>query len=338
MIKEYKNISLWPMNTFGVEASCRRLAEFADADDLRQIFSDPQMRRERWNVIAGGSNILFTGDYEGTLLHPVNRSIEVSEDLGEQVIVRVGAGVEWNDFVDWCVGHELWGAENLAYIPGYAGSSPVQNIGAYGVEAKDIIHSVETFSVETMNTAVIGAQYCDFGYRDSIFKRSLKGKVIITHVMFRLSRTGNPNLCYGDLQAKVEELGGPTLQNIRDAVTQIRKSKLPEPSEIGNAGSFFKNPVVPCELSDELKQQYPEIPLYPCGRDGFTKLAAGWLIDRCGWKGKRVGNVGVHEKQALVLVNYGGGTGDEILSLARSIQDDVRSTFGVEIEMEVNVF
>lgn len=338
MMKEYFDISLKPLNTFGIEATCKRFAEFADADDLRTIFADGTVAAGRWNVIAGGSNILFTGDYDGVLLHPTDKTIEVAADRGNEVSVRVGAGVEWDDFVGWCADNELWGAENLSYIPGYSGSSPVQNIGAYGVEAKDIIESVEMFGVETLKTATIAAEYCDFGYRDSIFKRSLRGKVIITSVVFRLSREPKPDLRYGDLQAKVEELGGPTLANIREAVTQIRKSKLPEPTEIGNAGSFFKNPVVECAVADALRAAHPDIPLYPSGKDGFTKLAAGWLIDRCGWKGRRVGNVGVHEKQALVLVNYGGGTGADVLALASAIQSDVRTRFGVDIEMEVNVF
>lgn len=338
MKTQYENISLRAYNTFGIEASCRRLAEFADENDLRELFGDRTIAEGRWNVLAGGSNILFTGDYDGTLLHPVDRSIRIVSDDGSRVVARVGAGTEWNDFVDWCVAQGLWGAENLAYIPGYAGSSPVQNIGAYGVEAKDVVSSVEMFCVDTHKVLVLAAGHCEFGYRESVFKKSLRGKVIITFVNFELSRVPKPRMGYGDLQAKVEELGGPTLANIRDAVTAIRRSKLPEPSEIGNAGSFFKNPVVEDSVAHKLRAEYPSMPLYPCGEEGRSKLAAGWLIDQCGWKGRRVGNVGVHERQALVLVNYGGATGAAVLALAADIRKDVKDKFGVDIEMEVNVF
>ena len=334
---EYRNISLKDRNSFGIEASCDRLVDFVDAEDLRQVVSSGLLSEMPWSVLSGGNNILFTGDYRGVLLHPVGREISVLSDDGTQVRVRAQAGVEWDDFVAWCVERGLWGVENLSYIPGYVGAAPVQNIGAYGAEVKDVIESVETFSVETLKTLTLAAAHCGFGYRDSVFKGTLRGRVVITAVHFVLSRTPAPRLGYGDLQAKVESMGGPSLTVIREAVVAIRRSKLPDPKELGNAGSFFKNPVVPDSVAQALKKQFPDMPSYPGTVPGTTKLAAGWLIDQCGWRGRREGCVGVHERQALVLVNYGGATGQEVLELAARIRQDVQARFGVEIDMEVNV-
>lgn len=337
-MKEYRNISLKEYNTFGIDVNCSKFIEFDSFEDLSELFSKGIFKPgNEWAVISGGSNIVFTKDYDGTLLHPVCEDIEIISHNGDTVTVKAQAGVVWDDFVNFCVGNGLWGAENLSYIPGYVGASPVQNIGAYGVEAKDIIDSVEMFCVDNGSRLTLTKEHCDFGYRNSVFKKTLKGKVIITSVNFLLSRTPNPKLGYGDLNGKVEELGGISLANIRQAVTEIRQSKLPEPEVTGNAGSFFKNPVVPETQAAELKRQYPDMPLYPAQEKGYAKLAAGWLIEQSGWKGKRIGDAGVHDRQALVLVNHGGASGSDIMSLAEKIRSDISEKFGIKIDPEVNV-
>jgi len=338
MINEYKDVSLRALNTLGIEVRCERLVEFSDAGDLPKIFMRPEIAGGRWAVLGGGSNILFTGDFCGTLLRPVGHAIDIVADDGTEATVRAEAGAVWDDFVAWTVERGLWGAENLSHIPGTVGAAPVQNIGAYGVEAKDIIHSVEMYDAVTGKMVTLPGGHCDFGYRDSVFKRLLKGRVVITAVFFTLGRAARPQLDYGDLRAYVEELGGATLANIRTAVVAIRRSKLPEPSETGNAGSFFKNPTVSAATVEGLLAAYPDMPVYPAADDGFRKSAAGWLIDRCGWKGRSLGRAGVHARQALVLVNLGGATGGEILTLAGQIAADVRAKFGVELEPEVNVW
>lgn len=253
------------------------------------------------------------------------------------VTVEADAGVEWDDLVEWAVQHELWGLENLSLIPGKVGAAPVQNIGAYGCEAKDAIRSVEMFCTETFNTLVLNREHCAFGYRDSVFKRSLRGRVIITSVRFALSRTPRPRLEYGDLAAAVEARGGITLRNIREAVCAIRRAKLPDPAVTGNAGSFFKNPVVGREEAERLSALYPDMPHYPAADPSQVKLAAGWLIDRAGLKGHSEGRVGIHPRQALVIINLGGATGTEIVAFARKVQEQVKKRFGVEIEPEVNI-
>lgn len=288
-------------------------------------------------VLSGGSNILFTEDFDGVLLHPVDSDIRITGECGDMVSVRATAGTDWDRFVGWSVANGLWGAENLSAIPGLVGASPVQNIGAYGVEVKDIIRSVELFAVDTGKEVTVAGAHCDFGYRDSIFKRSLKGKVIITAVNFELSRRENPVLGYGDLYEKTRMLGGATLENIRRAVVGIRDAKLPDPKVMGNAGSFFKNPVVPEETALELKAKYADMPIYPSQQSGCVKLAAGWLIDKSGWKGRSLGRVGIHERQALVIVNLGGATGKEVVEFATRIQADVQDKFGVWIDTEVNI-
>ena len=337
MVRIYENIELAARNSFGVAARAKRLVEFDEAEDLMQIFADENIANDRWVVLAGGNNTLFTHDFDGTLICPQNCGIEIVATEGDIVHVRIGAGVEWDDAVAWSVEQGLWGIENLSLIPGKSGAAPVQNIGAYGTEVKDVIEKVEMFCPATMNTLILSNPYCEFGYRDSIFKRTLKGRVIITSITIRLSRTPNPRLRYGDVQQRVDELGGPTLANIREAIVAIRSHKLPDPKVTGNAGSFFKNPVVERELADKLLAEYPDMPLYPAAEEGKAKLAAGWLIDRAGWKGAREGRVGVHDRQALVLINLGGATGAEVMELAYRIVEDVKSRFGVELSPEVNV-
>ena len=334
MIREFHQIDLSGRNSFGVGQQAARRAEFETEEDLRTIFSGGVP--ERWAVLSGGNNILFTRDYDGLLLTPVARQITPLGEEGDTVRVRADAGVEWDDLVAWAVERDLWGIENLSLIPGKVGAAPVQNIGAYGAEAKDAIESVEMFCTDTCNTLILSREHCAFGYRESVFKHALRGRVVITAVTFRLSRRPRPDLGYGDLLRETEARGGATLRNIREAVCAIRRSKLPDTAVLGNAGSFFKNPVVEAAVAERLRTDYPALPLYPAAK-GRMKLAAGWLIEQAGMKGHREGCVGVHDRQALVLVNYGGATGSEVLALAHKVQEAVRAKFGVEIAAEVNV-
>lgn len=334
MIREFHQISLRGRNSFGVDQRAARLVEFETAEDLRTFFAAGIPGR--WTVLAGGNNILFTEDYDGVLLTPVARQIALLSDDGDEVRLRVEAGVEWDDLVEWAVERGLWGIENLSLIPGKAGSAPVQNIGAYGCEAKDAIRRVEMYCVETGNLLTLDAAHCGFGYRESVFKHDLKGRVIITAIEIRLSHTPRPKLGYGDVEREVEARGGATLRNIREAICSIRRAKLPDPAVLGNAGSFFKNPVVEAPVAERLLAEYPDMPHY-AAPEGRVKLAAGWLIDRAGMKGSRKGAVGVHERQALVLVNHGGATGGEVIAFAHEVQEQVREKFGIEIDTEVNI-
>ena len=335
MIREFNEINLASRNSFHVEQSARRLIEFDCEEDLLSIFGREPIGR--WMVLSGGNNILFTEDYDGVLLTPVSQCIEPVEENDEQVVVRVGAGVEWDDLVAWAVERGLWGLENLSLIPGKAGAAPVQNIGAYGAEAKDVIRSVRFYDTAEGAMRTLGREECAFGYRESIFKQELKGRVVITEIEIELSKRANPRLGYGDVEREVERLGGATLANIREAICSIRRSKLPDTAVLGNAGSFFKNPVVERAVAERLLADYPEMPHYAAADPAKVKLAAGWLIDRAGLKGYREGAVGVHERQALVLVNHGGATGGEVIALARKVQAVVKQTFGVEIDTEVNI-
>ena len=334
MIREFHQISLRGRNSFGVDQRAARLVEFETAEDLRTFFAAGIPGR--WTVLAGGNNILFTEDYDGVLLTPVARQIALLSDDGDEVRLRVEAGVEWDDLVEWAVERGLWGIENLSLIPGKAGSAPVQNIGAYGCEAKDAIRRVEMYCVETGAMLTLDAAHCGFGYRESVFKHDLKGRAIITAVEIALTHTPRPRLGYGDVEREVEARGGATLRNIREAICSIRRAKLPDPAVLGNAGSFFKNPVVEAPVAERLLAEYPDMPHY-AAPEGRIKLAAGWLIDRAGMKGYREGSVGVHERQALVLVNHGGATGGEVIAFARTVQAKVREKFGIEIDTEVNI-
>lgn len=334
MIREFHQISLRTRNSFGVDQQAARLVEFETPEDLRTLFAAGIP--EKWTVLAGGNNILFTRDYDGVLLTPVARGITLLSDDGDEVRVRADAGVEWDDLVEWAVGRGLWGIENLSLIPGKAGAAPVQNIGAYGCEAKDAIRRVEMYCIETGAMLTLDAAHCGFGYRESVFKHDLKGRVIITAVEIALTHTPRPRLGYGDVEREVETRGGATLRNIREAICAIRRAKLPDPAVLGNAGSFFKNPVVGAAAAERLLAEYPDMPHYPAP-EGRVKLAAGWLIDRAGMKGSRKGAVGVHERQALVLVNHGGATGGEVIAFAHEVQERVRGKFGIEIDTEVNI-
>lgn len=335
MIRHFNNIDITPRNSFHVKEYARNLIEFDKAEELHTIFAE--LKGKSWYVLSGGNNILFTKEVEQTLITPCDISITVVEESAESLRVKVGAGVEWDDLVEWSVERNLWGIENLSLIPGKVGAAPVQNIGAYGVEAKDTIRSVEMYFVEGDNFITLAAEHCAFGYRESVFKHSLKGRVIITAVEFEFSKVAKPHLAYGDVAREVEARGGVSLRNIRNAICDIRRSKLPDTSVLGNAGSFFKNPIVDISVAERLHLEFPEMPLYPTSDPTKVKLAAGWLIDKAGMKGYRKGAVGVHERQALVLVNYGGATGGEVIEFAQLVVDSVKERFGIDISPEVNI-
>ncbi len=338
MIKVFNNISLRERNSFRIEATAKRLIEFDSAEDLREIFASIHRDAEPWMVLSGGNNILFTKDVDITLLTPTATNITIVCEDDKNVTIRVEAGAEWDDVVEWCVTRNLWGAENLSLIPGKAGAAPIQNIGAYGVEVCQLIRRVEYFDPSEGLTKWIDRDMCRFGYRNSIFKEELKGQVVVTAIELTLSKEPNPRLNYADVAERVSARGEATLRNIRDVIVEVRRSKLPDPEELGNAGSFFKNPIVALEKAKKIGEQYPQAPIYPVAGDQTqAKLAAGWLIDRAEMKGYREGCVGVHSTQALVLVNHGGATGSEVVALARKVQKVVKERFDIEIEAEVNI-
>lgn len=335
MIRETADAPLRQRNSFHVEEQAERLIEFDREEDLDLIFG--KGRPERWYVLGGGNNILFTRRFEGTLIKPAATGITVIGEDADTVTLRAEAATDWDRMVAWCVERGLWGAENLSLIPGTVGASPVQNIGAYGAEAAGIIYRVHLYDTLRREHVTLEKADCRFAYRDSIFKHEMRGRTVITAVELRLGKHPSPNLAYGDLKAQVEARGGASIANIRNAVCAIRRSKLPDPDTLGNAGSFFKNPVVDNATAERLREEDPACPVYPVSAHDMCKLAAGWLIDRAGLKGFRMGRVGVHERQALVLVNFGGATGNEVIALARYVQDRVFDRFGVRIEPEVNI-
>ncbi|MBN1768342.1 MAG: UDP-N-acetylmuramate dehydrogenase [Prolixibacteraceae bacterium] len=336
MIRLLENYNLAAYNTFGIAAKTKSFFEFTEADELVYFLQEHSLP-EHFFILGGGSNLLLKNDFEGLVIYPNVPGVgEIDEDRNH-IYIEAGAGVEWDELVRLSVVYQLGGLENLSLIPGKVGAAPVQNVGAYGAEAKDKIHLVRAVELATGQKVEFSNHECQFGYRNSIFKNELKNKVVITSVVFKLDKFPEFNLAYGSLNDEVAKNGEVALQNVRDAVIRIRQSKLPDPLEIGNAGSFFKNPVVPDELAANLKSKYPDMPSYPSGFDGETKLAAGWLIEQCGWKGFREGHVGVHKDQALVLVNYGGASGAELVALADKIQQSVYKKFAVKLQPEVNI-
>lgn len=335
-MKELYNCSLLPYNTFGMDVKASRFVEYASVEELRGLWNAEREAVARALHIGGGSNLLFASDYEGLILHSAIKGYTVVKETEEEVEVRVGAGEVWDDFVAYTVANGWYGAENLSLIPGEVGASAVQNIGAYGVEAKDLIVSVDTFGLETGEERRFMREECRYAYRESVFKQELKGKYAVTFVTYRLKKHPVFHLEYGNIRAELEKQGCQVdLENVRRIIIAIRQAKLPDPKVLGNAGSFFMNPVVPKMQFEALLAQYPDMPHYPVD-DAHVKIPAGWMIDRCGWKGKRVGHAGVHEKQALVLVNCGGATGKEVMHLAEEIVASVRERFGVTIWPEVN--
>lgn len=311
--------------------------EYTSVAELKSILSDKDYTAGQWLHIGGGSNLLFTGDYAGTILHSAIRGNEVVYEDDKEVKVRVGAGEVWDDFVAYAVKNSWYGAENLSLIPGEVGASAVQNIGAYGAEAKDLIVKVEAVEVSSGEERTFSNEECRYAYRESIFKKELKGKQIVTYVTYRLGKMPVFSLEYGNVCGELEKRGCEvTLENVRNTIIAVRQAKLPDPEVQGNAGSFFMNPIVPRVQYEALQQQYPDMPHYDVDGERRVKIPAAWMIDRCGWKGKQYGRAGVHTKQALVLVNCGGATGEEVISLAGQIQDSVFQRFGISISPEVN--
>ncbi|HWP20488.1 MAG TPA: UDP-N-acetylmuramate dehydrogenase [Burkholderiaceae bacterium] len=328
-------VSLKPYNTFGLPAVARTLVRIESDADVRALLAHPELGRAPKFVLGGGSNIVLTRDVQQVVLKVEVQGRRLVETRDDAWIVEAGAGENWHDLVTWTLDQGLPGLENMALIPGTVGASPVQNIGAYGVELKDRFESLDAVDLVTGRTVRLDASVCRFGYRDSIFKHELAGKSLITRVRLRLPRPWRPVLGYLDLERKMAETGvtAPGPRQIYDWVCEIRRHKLPDPQQLGNAGSFFKNPVVTPEQCRDIIGRDPEIVHYPMP-DGTYKLAAGWLIDACGWKGKSIGRAGVYEKQALVLVNRGGAIGAEVVTLARAIQESVYGRFGIRLEPE----
>ena len=332
------NVDLRPYNSFGFPAVAKHFVEINDIQELEILIRSDVFKNEKHLILSGGNNVLFQEDvFDGIVVLINTKGVEVIEENGNDVIVRAQAGEDWPEFVKKMVAMGLYGVENLAHIPGKVGAAPVQNIGAYGMELKDSFLRCEAIELATGNKRIFMKEECNFGYRNSVFKNELKGQYVITSVDLLLHRQAELKLEYGNIKAYLSEHGieNPTLQQLHDAICAIRDAKLPDVKQIGNAGSFFKNPVISAEQFEALQQQYPDIPHYP-DADGMVKVPAGWLIEHAGWKGWRDEHVGVYEKQALVLVHYGGGTGHDIVELAKKIQISVEEKFGIRISPEVN--
>lgn len=340
MLPIENHISLKSYNTFGLEAFARHWIDINSEADLQSLLRHSDYRSLPKLILGGGSNVLFTQDFDGMVIKMSIQGIEVIREDERHVWLAVGAGVNWHELVLYCVANELAGMENLSLIPGTAGAAPLQNIGAYGVEIEQIFDSLEAIDLATGDKRHFSHADCQFGYRESIFKHALKGRYIISQVTFRLDKQPTFHTSYGAIKETLDEMGVTSdtlsIRAISDAVIHIRQSKLPNPAEIGNAGSFFKNPEIPKTQFDQLKVQYPMMPGYPIG-EATVKVPAGWLIEQGGWKGKRFGDAGVHTKQALVLVNYGEATGEAILAVARQVQDSISAQFGIQLTPEVNV-
>ncbi len=355
-MKDIRNYSLLAHNTFGIEARCRRFLEYETVEEAQAVAAILCEQQEPYLIIGSGSNLLLTQDFDGIVVHSAIKGIENVERLAVSVenspniegrgrFLICGAGEVWDDVVTYCVAHDLYGAENLSLIPGEVGASAVQNIGAYGAEVKDLIVQVEAVEIATGKVVTFTNEECEYGYRQSKFKHEWKDRYLMTHVTYQLSHTFEPKLDYGNIRDEIKrrEARGErredteiTAKLIRDVIIDIRNAKLPDPKVEGNGGSFFMNPVVPKEKYEALAAQYPNMPHYTIDAN-HEKIPAGWMIDQCGWKGKSLGRAGVHDKQALVLVNRGGATGAEIVCLMETIQRDVKERFGIEIQPEVNI-
>lgn len=334
-MKIFRDYSLLPHNTFGMDVKASVFIEYASVKELKEVLS-LYVKDNQWLHIGKGSNLLFTGDFSGIILHSAIKGYEVIHEDTKEVVVRVGAGEVWDDFVAMTVENEWYGAENLSLIPGEVGASAVQNIGAYGVEAKDLIVGVEAIEVSTGKESIFKNEECGYAYRESVFKSSLKYQYLVTHVSYRLKKTPCYHLDYGNIRLELEKQKAClTLANVRQAIISIREAKLPDPKLQGNAGSFFMNPVISREHFEALLVDYPLMPHYEVDAESI-KIPAAWMIDQCGWKGKRLGRAGVHDKQALVLVNLGGAVGTEVIALSEAIQKSVYEKFGINILPEVN--
>ncbi len=337
MLQIFQNLSLKKYNSFGIEATAAYFLKVSSLQEIREFFSN-----EKWSslplfILGGGSNILFTNNFAGVVMKiNCKEKIIVKEDEGN-IFIKVGAGEIWHEFVLYCIENNFSGIENLSLIPGCVGAAPMQNIGAYGVELKDVFFELEAFIIDSGKVKKFSKEECKFGYRESIFKNELKNKCIILSVTFCLKKTPQFNTSYGAIEEELKKMNVSklTIKSVSDAVCNIRKSKLPDPLIIGNAGSFFKNPTVTNEKFQNLKNEFPDIVAYK--NESGMKLAAGWLIERAGWKGKKINGYGVHQNQALVLVNYGGANGNDIFNLSQKILDNIKEKFGVELEREVNI-
>ena len=333
-----ENYSLKLYNTFGIEAKAKYFADVSTINDLRKVLVFRRQKDLPILFIGGGSNMLFVDNFPGIVLKLNLKGIEILKEDNDYVYVKSQGSENWHHFVEWTLEHDFGGLENLSLIPGNVGTAPMQNIGAYGVEVKDYIVEVQTLELETGNERIFTNEECNFGYRESIFKNELRGKYVLVAVTFKLTKQNHQfHVDYGAIKTELdsEQIINPTIQDISRAVIKIRESKLPDPSQIGNSGSFFKNPVISNDEFAEIEKNHPQIAHYKT--DSGVKLAAGWLIEQAGWKGKRFGDAGVHDKQALVLVNYGNATGKEIYDLSEQIIEDVKAKYGVTLEREVNI-
>lgn len=338
VMTDQHDYSLLRHNTFGIEAHCARFLEYASEEEACQIASLLKDHTEPLLILGGGSNLLLTADFPGTVVHSAVKGFDVVQEDDDTIVLRVGSGELWDDVVARCVSNGWYGTENLSLIPGEAGASAVQNIGAYGAEAATIINKVEAVSLADGHVCTFDAADCQYGYRQSRFKHEWKNRYLITHVCYRLSKTFRPLLDYGNIRSELERQGisDPTAAQLREVIIGIRREKLPDPEVEGNAGSFFMNPVVSRSQFESLLADYPQMPHYFVDAD-HEKIPAGWLIDQCGWKGRTLGRAGVHSRQALVLVNRGGASGNDIVRLCDAIRQDVKSRFNIDIYPEVNI-
>lgn len=333
----YHQHSLKELNTFGIEARTATYIEYHSTEELCRVLQDPAIQAQPILHIGAGSNLLFMEDFSGTVLHSGIKGIEIVGETAEWIDVAVGAGVIWDDWVVYSIEKGWYGIENLSIIPGEVGASAVQNIGAYGVEAKDVIRTVHTIEIATATPRIFSVEECQYAYRSSIFKHAYRGKYIVTKVVFRLQKQAQYVLEYGNVRTQLEKEGKSlNAQNLREVIIGMRESKLPDPAIIGNGGSFFMNPIVPIALFQTLQETYSTIPHYPAG-EGLVKIPAGWLIEQAGWKGKNIGEAGVYEKQALVLINRGNATGKDIWNLATAIIEDIAKKFHITLHPEVNL-
>ncbi|UOQ52053.1 UDP-N-acetylmuramate dehydrogenase [Hymenobacter cellulosivorans] len=334
------HVSLLPFNTFGIDAQARLFARFRSVEELRALLALPEVQQADKLVLGGGSNLLFTQDFDGVVLKNEITGLEIiaQDEAHDTALVRAGAGESWHGLVQYALSQNLSGIENLSLIPGTVGAAPLQNIGAYGAELKDTFDHLEAVEISTGQLRTFTHEQCGFGYRESVFKGPLRNQYIVTGVVLQLQRKHQLNVSYGAISTTLADMGietDPTPHDVSEAVIQIRRSKLPDPAQIGNAGSFFKNPEISQAKYDELKSQYADLPGYPV--PGGVKVPAAWLIEQCGWKGRRFGAHGVHDRQALVLVNHGGAQGSAIRDLAQEIIASVREKFGIELHPEVNI-
>ncbi|MCL2727573.1 MAG: UDP-N-acetylmuramate dehydrogenase [Bacteroidales bacterium] len=333
----YSTHNLKEYNTFGIDVTARYFARPQTVEEAKECLTKAHRLALPVFILGGGSNVLFTKDFEGLIISPAFMGIEVQDQTEDKVCVAAGAGVTWDDLVAWCVNRNWGGLENLSHIPGTVGAAPVQNIGAYGAEAKDVVSMVEGIYIDTLEPFRLPADQCAFGYRSSIFKHGLKGQTLITRVSFTLTATPQPNTDYGRIEEELQNQPDRSIQSVRRAVIAIRSQKLPDPKILGNAGSFFKNPAVKASLAKKIQEEYPNIPIYPSEIEGHHKLPAAFLIEKCGWKGVKRGNVGVHKDQPLVLVAFEGAKGHEVLDLSTQIESSIQQKFGIQLDKEVNV-